>query len=131
MERIVKLLSLSAALTFWGKAGFAEPEINPLVKRPWFEARTTHFNIYSCAPTQEVARVGARLEQFREAYSGLAGAQSVASPPIVVMVFPDHKSMEPFLPVYQGRAANLAAFFHRDSDENLIALYTGGTNASS
>jgi len=103
-------------------AGHAESEPSPLVKRPWFEARTTHFAMFSCAPTQQVARVGARLEQFREAYSSLAGAQSVASQPIVVMVFPDHASLEPFLPVYQGKAANLAAFFHRDSDENLIPV---------
>jgi tetratricopeptide (TPR) repeat protein len=109
----------------------AQPQPSPLLKRPWFEARTTHFAIFSCAPTQQVARVGARLEQFREAYSSLAGAQSVASQPIVVMVFPDHTSMEPFLPVYQDKPANLAAFFHRDSDENLIALYVSGTNSGS
>ena len=46
-------------------------------------------------------------------------------------MFPDHTSMEPFLPVYQGKAANLAAFFHRDSDENLIALYVNGTSSGS
>lgn len=102
-----------------------------MLKRAWFEARTSHFAMFSCAPTQQVARVGARLEQFREAYSSLAGAQAVVSQPIVVMVFPDHASLEPFLPVYQGKPANLAAFFHRSSDENLIALYVTGTNSGS
>jgi Flp pilus assembly protein TadD len=106
-------------------------ELSPLLKRAWFEARTAHFNIYSCGSNQAVAKVGARLEQFREAYSSLAGAQSVASPPIVVIAFPDHQSMEPFLRLYQGKPANLAAFFLRGSDENFIALYLSGAGADS
>jgi tetratricopeptide (TPR) repeat protein len=89
-----------------------------------------HFNIYSCGPTQEVARVGGRLEQFRDAYSLLAGAEAVASPPIIVIAFPTHEALEPFLPLYQGKAANLAAFFHRGSDENLIALSVSGSGES-
>src|SRR5882724_3121367 len=94
----------------------------PLFERHWLETRTAHFHTYSCGETQEVARLAARLEQFREAYSALAGGQAVASPPIVVMAFPDHGSMEPFLPLYQGKPANLTAFFKPGSDENLIVL---------
>src|SRR5215475_5234161 len=106
-------------------------ETDPLVREHWFEARTAHFNIYSCGPTQEVARLGGRLEQFRDAYSLLAGAEAVASPPIVVIAFPTHEALEPFLPLYQGKPANLAAFFHRGSDENLIALSTSGQGGES
>src|SRR6185369_10538127 len=72
-----------------------------LTDRHWYETRTAHFQTFSCGETQEVARLTARLEQFREAYSVLAGGQAVASPPIVVMAYPDHASMEPFLPLYQ------------------------------
>src|SRR5690349_11335959 len=93
-----------------------------LVERPWYETRTAHFQTFSCGETQEVARLSARLEQFREAYSVLAGGQAVASPPIVVMAYPDHSSMEPFLPLYHGKPANLTAFFKPGSDENLIVL---------
>src|ERR1039458_7300451 len=93
----------------------------PLVQRRWFETRTAHFNIYSCGAPQDVYKLSARLEQFCEAYTLLVGgAQAVASPPIVVMAFPDHETMKPFLPLYQGQPANLAAFFQRGSDENLI-----------
>ncbi len=88
----------------------------PLVQRQWFETRTAHFNIYSCGAPRDVFKLSARLEQFCEAYSLLAGAQAVASPPIVVMAFPDHETMKPFLPLYQGQPANLAAFFQRGSD---------------
>ena len=120
------LISLAISLP-----SFISAEPLPLTQEHWFEARTAHFNIYSCGPTQQVARVGGRLEQFREAYSLLAGAQAVASPPIVVMAFPTHAAMEPFLPLYQGKPANLAAFFHRSSDENLIALSVSGHGAES
>src|SRR5690349_13753368 len=95
----------------------AEDDISPLLQRHWFEARTAHFNVYSCGETQRVSRLVGRLEQFRQAYSLLAGAQAVASPPIVVIAFPDIDSMRPFRPVHDGKPANLTAFFHRGSEE--------------
>jgi len=102
----------------------------PLMQRRWYETRTAHFNIYSCGAPQDVYKLSARLEQFCEAYTLLAGGtRAVASPPIVVMAFPNHESLQPFLPLYQGKPANLAAFFQRGSDENLIVLALPGTNS--
>lgn len=119
---------LQAALFGLAGTALAAPaEKVPLEQRQWFEARTAHFHTYSCGAQQEVARLTARLEQFHAAYAMLAGTQAVSSPPIVVMAFPDHAALEPFLPVYQGQPANLAAFFHRGSDENLIALSLSST----
>jgi Tfp pilus assembly protein PilF len=115
----------------WLVAFSVRAETAPIVQQHWFEARTAHFNIYSCGPAQDVSRLGGRLEQFRDAYSLLAGADAVASPPIVVIAFPTHEELEPFLPLYQGKPANLAAFFHRGSDENLIALSLTGQGAES
>jgi tetratricopeptide (TPR) repeat protein len=102
------------------------PGADSLVSRHWFAARTTHFEAFSCGNAQAVARVVGRLEQFREAYSLLAGAQAVASPPIIVMAFPDHQSMESYLALYNGQPANLTAFFIHGSDENLIVLPLSG-----
>ena len=121
-------LGIFASLLVLGASAALGPgETDALIRRQWFEARTSFFHIYSCGSTQEVARVGARLEQFREAYAMLAGAQAVASPPIVVMAFPDRAAMKPFLPLYEGKPANLAAFFSRSSDQNLIVLPLSGT----
>lgn len=94
----------------------------PLEQRRWFETRTAHFNIHSCGLPQDVFKLAGRLEQFCKAYSKLAGMQSVASPPIVVIAFPDRETMLPFLPLYQGKPSNLAAFFQHGIDENLIVL---------
>jgi tetratricopeptide (TPR) repeat protein len=103
----------------WSSRG---EDLTSLMSRHWFAARTPHFQTYSCGPTQEVAKLTARLEQFRVAYEALAGTQAVASPPIEVIALPDHESLEHFVPLYQGQPMNLSGFFHRGSDENLIVL---------
>ncbi len=124
-------LVLGAAMFLTASAAPGSSEGYSLTQRHWFEACSTHFQLYSCGPTQDVARLAGRLEQFREAYAVLAGNQAVASPPIIVMAFPDHASFEPFMPLYHGKPSNLAAFFKRGSDENLIALSLSGDTAAS
>jgi len=93
-----------------------------LVTAPWFETRTAHFHIYSCGASPAVFKLAARLEQFSRAYGWLAGTQALGSPPIAVVAFPDRDALKPFLPLYAGQPANLAAFFKHGSDENLIVL---------
>ena len=119
-------MSFFRALAFWAmlavSSAFGQPAGISIAQRPWFETRTAHFNIYSCGGWQEIYRLAGQLEQFQRAYAMLAGKAATASPPIIVMAFPDHKTMTPFLPLYQGRPANIAAFFTRGSDENLIVL---------
>src|ERR1035437_9730325 len=125
------LRTITLSLAWAAVAAPGQPGALPLTQRYWFEARTAYFHIYSCGSTQEVARVAARLEQFREAYALLAGAQAVASPPIVLMAFPDLASMRPFLPLYQVKPANLTAFFNRGSNQNLIVLPLSDSEAGS
>ncbi len=111
-------------------ASSAQSDNLALVQRHWFETRTAHFNIYSCGSPQEVYQLAARLEQFCETYTQLAGVAAVASPPIVVLAFPDYESMKPFLPLYQGQPSNVSGFFQRGSDENLIVLVLPGKHAA-
>ena len=128
-----QLFWISAALLALGilPVPSAGADTVPLVRRPWSETRTTHFNIYSCGTPQAVNRVAGQLEEFSEAYSLLAGSQAVASPPIVVMAFPDHETMLPFLPLYHGQPENLAGFFQHGNDENLIVLSLPEAGAAS
>jgi len=111
-------------------AGYSQPNDFLLVQQHWFETRTAHFDIYSCGEPREVNRLAGRLEQFCEAYSMLAGTQAVASPPVVVMAFPDHESLKPLLPLYNGQPGNLSGFFVHGSDENLIVLALPGGDES-
>lgn len=94
----------------------------PLPQKPWLEVSTAHFNFYSCGPLGSVYKQAGRLEQFAAAYAQLAGAQAVASPPIVVLVFPDRQAMLPFLPLYNGQPKSISGFFQHGLDENLIVL---------
>jgi len=126
-----QLWLLTTALLLGICTGQSQEADFSLIKQNWFEISTAHFNIYSCGTPQDVYKLAGRLEQFSEAYSLLAGTQAVASPPVVVMAFPDHNSMKPFLPLYQGRPGNLAGFFARGSDENLIVLNLPGSNEES
>ena len=116
--RLATALLLLSALSTFG----ATNSTPSLTQVPWFETRSAHFHIFSCGKPQAVASLAGRLEQFQQAYSLLAGSQAVASPPIIVLAFPDHETLKPFLPLYQGQPANMAAFFRRGSDENLIVL---------
>jgi tetratricopeptide (TPR) repeat protein len=102
--------------------GFNQSNNFSLAQKSWVAARTAHFNIYGCGSTLDVNKLAVRLEQFCEAYSLLAGAKAVASPPTVVIAFPDEQSMRPFLPLHEGKPGNLSGFFNRNSDENLIVL---------
>lgn len=111
--------------------GFGQPVNFSLGQRLWFETGTAHFNIYSCGTPQNVYKLAGRLEQFCEAYSQLAGTQAVASPPVVVMAFPDYESMKPFLPLYEGKPGNVGGFFVHGSDENLIVLTLPGGDEDS
>jgi tetratricopeptide (TPR) repeat protein len=119
---VVHFLLAASPLILCPRAAHSQPDPDHLLQRRWTESRTTHFRAFSCGQTQPVARITARLEQFREAYSLLAGQQAVASPPIIVIAFPDYETLRPFLPLHDGRPANLTAFFHPGSDENLIVL---------
>jgi len=129
MSRIgLWIVAIAASLGNWPANGQV-PDV-PLAQKSWIETRTAHFNIYSCGRPQEIYRLATQLEQFSDAYALLAGAQALASPPIVVLAFPDQQSMTPFLPLYHDRPASLAGFFKRGNDENLIVLALPGSESA-
>jgi len=124
-------LWLSVALVVFGISAASGQSSNaPLLQQHWFEVRTVHFNVFSCGNPDDVRKLATKLEQFCESYALLTSARAVESPPIVVMAFPDEESMKPFLPLYQGQPANLAGFFQRGENENLIVLALPGSNSA-
>jgi len=65
--------AVTALLAGAAAAAAGQPETLSLAQQHWYEARTAYFHIYSCGPTQEVARVAMRLEQFRNAGMRFSG----------------------------------------------------------
>jgi tetratricopeptide (TPR) repeat protein len=109
-------------------AAAGEPGDFSALANPWFEIRTPHLNVYACGAMEEAIKVTTQLEEFREAYAQLAGAAAIASPPIIVFVFPDVPTMKPFLPLYDGKPLNVNGLFHHGKDENLIVLGLSADN---
>jgi tetratricopeptide (TPR) repeat protein len=123
--------ALVALVFFFGcMVSFAAGVDVAALQKRWYLTRSAHFNIFTYAGASEVQNLSTRLEQYHDAYTMLAGAQSADSPPIIVMAFPDHDALKPFLPLYQGQPANLAGFFKRGADENLIVMCFNGANPS-
>lgn len=95
-------------------------------KDKWVNLTTAHFNIISNADEGETRRVARKLEQFRLfVFSTLFNDQATASLPVTVLVFKNDDSFKPYKPLYNGKPANVAGYFQKGDDENLIALTVG------
>lgn len=130
----MRLSRISLLAVMWSMMAYsviAGSEMRTVARKHWFAVHTAHFSIYSCGEAPEVHHLGEMLEQFHDAYSQLAGAQAASSPPVIVMAFPDRKDMEPFLPLYKDKPANMDAFFHHGAEENLIVLSLSNLDPSS
>jgi tetratricopeptide (TPR) repeat protein len=87
----------------------------------WINLTTSNFNIVSNAGEGDTRRLALKLEQFHAIFSKLFNANA-ASVPVTVMVFKNDSSFKPFKPLYNGKPKDVAGYFQRAEDENIIAL---------
>jgi tetratricopeptide (TPR) repeat protein len=97
-----------------------------LAKDKWINLRTGNFNIVSNADEKETRELALKLEQFRLVFSKIYNTQASSSVPVTVIVFKNDGSFKPFKPLYGGKPANIAGYFQRGEDENIIALNIRG-----
>ncbi|HKP84789.1 MAG TPA: tetratricopeptide repeat protein [Blastocatellia bacterium] len=95
-------------------------------KDKWINLRTKNFNIVSNAGEDDTRKVALKMEQFCAVTSKLFNIKSVSPVPVTVLVFKSDGSFKPFKPLYNGKPANVAGYFQRDEDENMIALNVVG-----
>lgn len=89
-------------------------------KDSWTSVRSKNFLLVGNASEKEIRQVGARLEQFREAFYQLFPRANFSSPvPTTVIVFKSHNSYKPFKP-----NPNIAGYFQSGPDVNYITLTT-------
>lgn len=97
------------------------PTLLPVsAKDSWVSVRSKNFFLIGNASEKEIRQVGARLEQFREAFLHLFPKLNFNSPvPTTVIVFKSHSSYAPF-----KSNANNAGYFQPGPDVNYITLTT-------
>lgn len=93
----------------------------------WLRAQTPHLTIVSSANERATREVAQRLERFVDALASLTSLDVQPDVPVTVMLFRDEKAFAPFRPKQNGRTLNLAGYFRRGDDQNLIALHLGGS----
>jgi tetratricopeptide (TPR) repeat protein len=97
------------------------PALLPVsAKDNWVSVRSKNFFLLGNASEKEIRQVGARLEQFREAFLHLFPKLNFNSPvPTTVIVFKSHSSYAPF-----KSNPNNAGYFQPGPDVNYITLTT-------
>ena len=95
-----------------------------LATADWLSLRSTNFHVIGDVSAGQLRSVALSLEQFREVVGLLnpAAAGDEDSPPVVVLVFRDTRSYEPFMPLADGRPVGVSGFFQGGPDVNYITL---------
>jgi tetratricopeptide (TPR) repeat protein len=89
----------------------------------WLSLRSENFQVIGNANGGDLRMVALRLEQFRAVMRQLnPGLVREDSAPLVVLVFRDKASYEPFMPRANGRVVPVEGFFQGGRDMNYITL---------
>src|SRR5205814_206837 len=77
----------------------------------WVRVRSPHFEVISDAARESARGVAVHLERFRRVLLAVLGRGDVSpDPTTVVIVFRDHDSFAPYLPLYRGRAVDVEGY---------------------
>ena len=89
----------------------------------WRSLRSDHFQVVGNVSPGQLRDIALRFEQFREVVTQLVpSAIRGGSAPVVVIIFPDQRSYEPFMPRVNGRTLPVAGLFQGAPDLNYITL---------
>ena len=89
----------------------------------WTRLQSANFTFIGDASERDIRRVARQLEQFREVMLRALPPRPGSSPAqIVVLVFANNRSFNPFKPRFQGRTVEVAGFFRGGADMNHIAI---------
>jgi len=115
LSRVVLMVSLAVAVG----------PTSAQAKDKWINLTTKNFNIVSNADEGGTRKLGLKLEQFHFVFSRIFNLPLQRPVPTTVIVFKNDGSFKPFKPLYNGKPANLAGYFQKGEDENVIALDIG------
>ena len=93
----------------------------------WISVRFKDFLLVGNAAEGDIRRIGRSLEEFRSAFGTIFPKMDQTAPiPVTVLVFKNDESFAPYKPLYQGKPANVVAFFQPGEDVNYIAVPPAG-----
>jgi len=97
-------------------------EALPRAKQRWIEIDTTHFNLISNASEQKTRSIATDLENFMAVLEGLIGHELKSPLPSTVYVFKNDSAFKTYKPLWEGKPANVAGYFQKRVDGNVIAV---------
>ena len=93
----------------------------------WTMVRTPSLTVIGDQPAGTLRDVAIQIEQFRAVVAGLiTNADRPMSLPTIVFVFGERKSMQPFVPLYNGKPIELGGYFQGGADANVMLLSLEG-----
>src|ERR1044072_8433439 len=105
------------------QTGAVQAKPAPQTRDNWRSVRTNNLFVIGNADAEKLRQVAAWLEFFHSSFARLVSRNVLnSSVPTTVIIFRDDASFMPFKPLYQGRPANISAFFQPGEDVNYIAI---------
>jgi tetratricopeptide (TPR) repeat protein len=93
----------------------------------WTMVRTPSITVIGDQSPSTLRDVAIQIEQFRAVVASLiTNADRPLSLPTIVYVFGDRKSIQPFVPLYNGKPSDVAGFFQGGADANVMLLSLQG-----
>ena len=93
----------------------------------WTMVRTPSLTVIGDQPAGTLRDIAVQIEQFRAVVAGLIpNADRPMSLPTIVFVFGERKSMQPFVPLYNGKPIELGGYFQGGADANVMLLSLEG-----
>jgi tetratricopeptide (TPR) repeat protein len=122
VRRLALTLGLATAL---GSATLASAEPR------WTMVRSGVLTVIGDQSPSTLRDVAVQIEQFRAVVGGLIhDANRAPSVPTLVFVFGERKSLQPIVPLYNGRPISLAGYLAQADDMNIMALSLEGYDES-
>lgn len=125
MRRGLNRAFLTAGVLLWASQ-------TPLAAEPrWTMVQGATMTVVGDGPADTLRNVATQIEQFRAVVGGLIpNAGRPPSLPTAVFVFSTRKAMLPFVPLSNGRLAQVAGYFQGSGDMNHIVMTLEGFEES-
>jgi tetratricopeptide (TPR) repeat protein len=119
---------VSVKRVLWACAALATLTMPAFAAEPrWTMVRTPSVTVIGDQSAKTLRDVAIQIEQFRAIVGRLiANADRPLSLPTIVFVFGQRKSMQPFVPLFNGKPIELGGYFQGGADANMMLLSLEG-----